>query len=228
MKKTYFTTRRLAVIGLMSALVFIFTYIHFDIPTLLSKTTIHFGNVMCILSGLLFGPVTGGLSAGFGSMFFDLFDPVYAPQCWITFINKFMMGFVAGIISHAARKRFSFSWQDIVAAVCGSLTYTSLYLGKTFIDKYFIQGFEIETVGIDILSKLTVSLINGISAVIISLLLVSVLRPALKKVGLFNEMWYKAAKTAHGGTADTPEEPDTLKNSSPDAVSAKNDGEASL
>lgn len=188
MKKTYFNAHRLAVIGLMSALVFIFTYIHFDIPTLLGKTTLHFGNVMCILSGLLFGPVTGGLSAGFGSMFFDLFDPAYAPTCWVTFINKFMMGLVAGAISHVARKRFSFSWRDIVAAVCASLTYTSLYLGKTFIDKYFIQGLEIETVQIDLLTKLTVSLANGVSAIILSLLLVAALRPALKKAGIFSKL----------------------------------------
>ena len=67
MEKKKFSTKQIALIGVLSALVFAATYLHIDIPTALGKTMIHFGNVVCLLGGLLFGPVTGGLSAGIGS-----------------------------------------------------------------------------------------------------------------------------------------------------------------
>lgn len=61
--KQFFTVRRLVLVGLMAALVFVFTFIGFDIPSPLGKAKLHLGNVMCLLSGLLFGPLTGGLAA---------------------------------------------------------------------------------------------------------------------------------------------------------------------
>ena len=62
-----FTVRRLAVTGLLSALVFVFSWIQIPIGEV---ARIHLGNVFCALSGLLFGPLTGGLASGFGSMLF--------------------------------------------------------------------------------------------------------------------------------------------------------------
>lgn len=64
-KKKYFTVYRMAVVGLMSALVFACTFIHIDVPVPMSnKVMIHFGNIMSLLSALLFGPVTGGFPPG--------------------------------------------------------------------------------------------------------------------------------------------------------------------
>ncbi len=81
--KTKFSTLKLTIIGLMAAMVFVATNFRIEIPTPLGPTMLHLGNVMCVLSGLLFGPITGGLSAGFGSAMFDLFNPTYAPEAWI-------------------------------------------------------------------------------------------------------------------------------------------------
>lgn len=69
-----FTVRRLAVTGLLSALVFVFSWIQIPIGEV---ARIHLGNVFCALSGLLFGPLTGGLASGFGSMLFDFTNPLY-------------------------------------------------------------------------------------------------------------------------------------------------------
>src|SRR5574344_2065781 len=98
--------RTMVTVGLMAALVFIFTYIRIEIPVSITggKTMLHLGNVMCILSALLFGKWKGGLAAGIGSMFFDLFDPMFLPECWITFIMKFAMAFVAGLIAYGFMK----------------------------------------------------------------------------------------------------------------------------
>lgn len=88
----------IVLVGLMAALVFVGTYLHLDVPTPMGKVMIHFGNVFCLLSGMLLGGVRGGLAAGIGSMFYDMMDPAYISECWITFINKFMMAFLCGII----------------------------------------------------------------------------------------------------------------------------------
>ena len=57
-KKT-FTTHFIVQTGVMAALVFVITY--FRIPLFGSK--VHFANAMCLLAGLLFGPLSGGLAA---------------------------------------------------------------------------------------------------------------------------------------------------------------------
>ena len=93
-----FTVRRLAVTGLLSALVFVFSWIQIPIGEV---ARIHLGNVFCALSGLLFGPLTGGLASGFGSMLFDFTNPLYIAESWITFITKFFIGFLAGLIIEA-------------------------------------------------------------------------------------------------------------------------------
>ena len=190
MEKKKFTTRRIALIGVLSAMVFAATYLHIDIPTALGKTMLHLGNVVCILGGLLFGPLTGGLSAGIGSALYDLMDPSYASEAWITFINKFMMGLVAGLVCRIGmgkgdKKERLFT---IIGGICGSVTYVILYVSKTIIVQYFINSGVWETVLAVAIQKGTVSLVNGLIAVIVSVLLTFALRPALKKAGLFQKL----------------------------------------
>lgn len=104
-KQNKITVYDIVLIGLMAALCFVGTYLHLDVMTPMGKVMIHFGNVFCLLSGMLLGGVKGGLAAGIGSMFYDILDPAYISECWITFINKFMMAFLCGIIvSYGVKK----------------------------------------------------------------------------------------------------------------------------
>ena len=89
--KSKFSVRQLAIIGLLSALVFVFSWIQIPLGEV---ARIHLGNVFCVLSGLLFGPLAGGLASGFGSMLFDFTNPLYISESWITFITKFFIGFL--------------------------------------------------------------------------------------------------------------------------------------
>ncbi len=99
------TVYDIVLVGLMAALCFVGTYLHIDIPTPLGKAMIHFGNIFCLLSGMLLGGVRGGLAAVIGSMFYDVLDPAYISECWITFLNKFMMAFLCGVIvSYGVKK----------------------------------------------------------------------------------------------------------------------------
>ena len=178
-QKTYFTTRTMTLIGVMAAMVFAMTYIGIDIPTALGKTKIHFGNIMCLLSALLFGPVIGGLAAGIGSALFDLMDPMWAPECWITFINKFLMAFVAGVL---IRKLPQWRLRPWVAALCGSLTYSVLYIGKNTLESLLIKGFTWQVTKVEVLAaKVPVTVVNGLLAVVCAVLLYLALQPALRK-----------------------------------------------
>ncbi|MEA4919890.1 MAG: ECF transporter S component [Clostridiaceae bacterium] len=190
MDKKAFTTRDIALIGVLSAMVFAATYLHIDIPTALGKTMIHLGNVVCLLGGLLFGPLTGGLSAGIGSALYDLIDPAYASEAWITFINKFMMGMVAGLVfrigmGKGLKKENLFT---VIAGICGAVTYVTLYVSKTIIIQYFINSGVWATVYAVAIQKGTISLINGLIAVCVSSVLAIALRPALKKAHIFRDI----------------------------------------
>ena len=101
-KKQLFTVRGIALIGVLAAMVFVLTkFVSIPIPSPLGKTAISCGNAMSILAALLFGPWVGGLAAGIGNALVDLTDPSWAPEFWITFINKFAMAFAAGMLLHS-------------------------------------------------------------------------------------------------------------------------------
>jgi len=186
--KKKFSVYQLAVIGLMSAMVFIATNFRIEIPTPLGKTMLHLGNVMCLLSGLLFGGTIGGLSAGFGSAIFDLFDPSFAPEFWITFIMKFAMGFIAGKISHMNGFNGENKKINITAAIIGAAAYVALYVLKTIILQYVVLGSNLAAVVAVAGTKSIVSSVNAVIAVIASIALSISVRPALKSAGIFNKI----------------------------------------
>ena len=91
-----FSTVRLAVLGMMTALVFAGNFFRIIIPLSTGQTAFTLANIMCCLSGLLLGPI-GGLAAGLGSALYDLTNPLYASECWLTFLTKGAMGLGAGL-----------------------------------------------------------------------------------------------------------------------------------
>ena len=88
---------KLTMLGMMTALVFVSNYLRITMPIAIGgRTSFTLANIMCCLSGLLLGPV-GGFASGLGSAIYDLTNPAYAPECWITFLTKGVMGLVAGL-----------------------------------------------------------------------------------------------------------------------------------
>ena len=115
-----FSVRQLAIIGLLSALVFVFSWVQVPVGDV---GRVHLGNVFCALSGLLFGPLTGGLASGFGSMLFDFTNPLYIAESWVTFLTKFFIGFLAGLIAQRGEKRTLA--KDVLGASAGSAAYVA-------------------------------------------------------------------------------------------------------
>lgn len=183
-KKKGFSVKNLCLIGVLTALVFALTGLGIDIPSPLGKSKIHFGNVMCLLSSLLFGPGVGALSAGIGSALYDLMDPVWAPEFWITFLNKASMSLVAGILMHKTRLGGE-KLRLWLAGLLGSLTYCTLYVAKNILSGVIVQGFSWKVAAWEtLITKVPVTLVNGVLAVLCAGVLTLSLRPALKKAHL--------------------------------------------
>ncbi len=182
-KNGIFDIKTIAKIGLMAALVFIGTNLRIKIPVGLDGTMLHFGNVFCLLSGLLFGPLAGGLSAGLGSAIFDLTSE-YASEAWITFINKFFMGFVSGLVSKLLFKKNNKTVNFFIAAMAGALTYSSLYIIKTVVFNLYVYVVPVETLPAIVAVKGAVTLINAIIAVCVSVFFAKTMQMPLKKAGI--------------------------------------------
>ena len=178
--------RQVAFVGIMAALVYVTSaYLQINIPTAIGSTRLHMGNVMCLLSGLLLGPLQGGLAAGIGSMFFDLTNPMYIASAPFTFAFKFLMAWICGIIAHRCGKETL--WKNIVGAVIGAVSYVILYLGKSFIEDYFVLGLPLNAVMLTVAQKGLVSTVNGIIAAVVSVPLYMTLRPLLKRANLITK-----------------------------------------
>ena len=98
MNTRQFSTFKVVFVGMMAAVVCVVTL--FRIPLLGSK--VHFANAMCLLSGLLFGPLYGGLAAGFGSALYDMLLGGYPiDEVLVTFVSKFIMAWLCAKIAYA-------------------------------------------------------------------------------------------------------------------------------
>ena len=179
MREERFSVRQLAAVGLLSALVFVFSWVQIPIGDV---ARIHLGNVFCALSGLLFGPLVGGLASGFGSMLFDFTNPAYIAESWITFLTKFFIGFLAGWIACRGPRRTL--RRDAVGAAVGSAACVVLYLLKSFIVMYLVEGQALGAVQVQLVTKGVTSTINGVLAVVASVALVRAIRPSLERAGV--------------------------------------------
>ena len=141
MEKNRFTTRQVAMLAMMTALVFVSNYLRVTIPINIGgNTSFTLANIMCCLSGLLLGPL-GGVASGLGSALFDLTDPRFVSECWITFLTKGAMGLWAGMVMLPAEKRANPTYgRCLSGAVLGCVVYYILYFAKS----YFYNGLLVE------------------------------------------------------------------------------------
>ncbi len=165
-------------VGLMAALCFVGNYIQIKIPNGVLITRIHFGNSMCLLAGLLFGGLNGGLASGIGAALYDIFDPVYIVSAPFTFISKFAMGIVCGLLAKSKNRLKNETAHILVSAIAGQLAYIVCYLAKTFISQ-IILGYTVETALIATGTNLITSGINAIIAVAVSVSLYFALKKPL-------------------------------------------------
>lgn len=183
MKKQTFSTRKIALIGMMAALVFASNYARIVIPvSIAGNSTFTLANITCCLSGLLLGPA-GGLASGIGSALYDLMNPRYAAQCWITFFTKGAMGLAAGLVVKKALKQGSLSYsRALTGAIAGCAVYYPIYFLKTFLyNGLFEKGLTPAAALLLLPPKIPSSIFNAAVAIIAAPPLVLAIRTALAK-----------------------------------------------
>ena len=172
-KKLY----RIVFVGVLAAMVYVVTLFRF--PLLGSK--VHFANAVCLLAGMLLGPVFGGVAAGLGSAIYDALAGYDVLNVLITFVSKFAMAYVCGLIVRKGNgKQRDYT---LIGSIAGALTYVALYMLKTA-----VYGAIAGNVWGPVASKFPASIINAGAAIVAAPLFFHAVLPALKAGGIWEEI----------------------------------------
>ena len=174
------TTKKLVFAALMAALTVAGSALRIKVPLDISGfSAFHLGNIMCALSGILLGPWLGGAAAGLGSAIYDMFDPVYISECWLTFLMKGAYGVIAGIIAGKWSENYV---RALLASVGGAATYAALYLAKGyFYSGRLLAGLTHEAALLNLVGKLPATFFNALITIVCAPLLAIAISKALKK-----------------------------------------------
>lgn len=172
-------------VGVMAAFIFVATrLLSIPLMTPSGKVMLKTANALCLLFGILFGGVPGGLAAGIGSALFDLTDPVYAPLAWLTFIKFFLMAFLCGKIAHAHGAQGRNARQNLIGAISGALfLYVFFILERTL--TMMAGGSALLPALVAVSPIFITSGFNAIFAVTVSQIFAPVLRRALASTSFF-------------------------------------------
>jgi uncharacterized membrane protein len=174
------STKRIAMAGLLAALTAVGSAIRITVPAdLVGTSSIHLGNIFCALSGVLLGPGLGGLAAGLGSAIYDMTNPLYISECWLTFLMKGAYALAAGLVfRHLHLKEYL---RDLIATTAGALTYAVLYLGKSYLKAVVVSGLTADAALIAAGAKLPATIFNMAVAMVVAPVLAKAIRKALEQ-----------------------------------------------
>lgn len=127
LKSKTITTQDVIEIGLMSAIIFVMTFI-IHIPSFMG--VVHLGDSMVLLGAVLLGKKRGAIAAAIGMSLFDLLNGYTA---WVPFtlVIKGLMAYIAGSIAY--RKGFNGD------SLCNNL-FAFLVAGIFMIAGYYFSG----------------------------------------------------------------------------------------
>lgn len=179
--------------GLMAALCYVaFTFLQIPIPVPGGdQVALHIGNAFCVLAALLLGGSYGGLAGAMGMTIADLLIPAYVTSAPKTFVLKFAIGLIAGVIAHRVAhitgehdKKYVFKWTLIASiSALGFNVIADPIVGYFY--KNYILGIPSEAAAIMSTWAAGVTAINSIVGTIVVVVVYMALRPVLKKTGLF-------------------------------------------
>ena len=180
MKNQKISTRRIAMAGLLAALTAVGSALRITIPVTIGGTSaFHLGNIFCALSGILLGPGLGGLAAGLGSAIYDMTNPAYIGECWLTFLMKGAYAVAAGLA--AKHLKCGSYLRDLLATTAGAVTYAVLYLIKSFLKTMIVSGTPADAAFLAMGLKLPATIFNMAVAILIAPVLSQAIRKALEQ-----------------------------------------------
>lgn len=179
--KQKISTKKIVLTALMAALTVVGSGLRIKLPSsILGTNAFHLGNIFCALSGILLGPGLGGLAAGLGSAIYDMFDPVYISECWLTFVMKGAYGLVTGLIVWCGKNRENYL-KTTLATVAGAITYAALYLAKNYFKGIWVKGLTSTASALALLEKIPPTVFNAVVAILFAPMLASAIRKALER-----------------------------------------------
>ncbi|MDD6492339.1 MAG: ECF transporter S component [Firmicutes bacterium] len=185
------TTKKIALTGLMAALSYVvFTFLQIKIPLPGGDaTSIHLGNAVCVLGALLLGGVYGGLGGAIGMTIGDLLDPVYIVYAPKTFLLKFCIGLITGLIAHKIGK-ITLETDNKKVAIRATVAAIGGLLFNVIFDPLIGYFYKLLILGkpaaeLTLAWNIAATSINAVTSTIVSVIVYLALRPALKKAGLF-------------------------------------------
>ena len=180
--KQTISTKKIVIAALMAALTVAGSALRITLPVDIAGTTsFHLGNIMCALSGILLGPWLGGLAAGLGSAIYDMMNPLYISEAWITFLTKGVYGLVPGLIMLLWKKNWGLG-KAAVASAGGAVSYAALYLLKTYgYGGRLLQGLTHEAAMLAVAAKIPATIFNAVLAIVFAPILAVAIRKALEK-----------------------------------------------
>ena len=193
-KSKEISVEKIALTGLFAALsyvVFTFLQIKISLPGG-DATSIHLGNAVCVLGALMLGGVYGGLGGAIGMTIGDLLDPIYIVYAPKTFVFKFCIGLITGLVAHKIgkinettdEKRVVF--YSTLAAACGLLFNVIFDPLLGYYYKLLIIGKPAAELVLtwNVLS----TSINAITSLVVSVLIYVALRKVLLRNGMFGQL----------------------------------------
>ena len=188
-----------AFLAALSYVVFTFLQIKVTLPGG-DATSFHLGNAVCVLGALLLGSVWGGLGGAIGMTIGDLLDPVYIVYAPKTFILKFCIGLITGLVAHKIgkitqtnNKKVIFKW-SLIASICGmafNVVFDPLF---GYFYKRVILGKAAAEV--TLAWNITTTSVNAVLSVIVAVAVYMALYPVLKKANLFITVGEKTTASA--------------------------------
>lgn len=186
--------QKIVLTGLFAALsyvVFTFLQIKITLPGG-DATSIHLGNAVCVIGALLLGGVYGGLGGAIGMTIGDLLDPVYIVYAPKTFILKFCIGLITGLIAHklghiSTEKNEKKVLLWTILATVGGLLFNVVFdplIGYYY--KLLILGRP--AAELVLAWNIVSTSINAVTSSFVSVVIYMALRPVLKKSGFFYEI----------------------------------------
>lgn len=186
-KQPIISTKKIVLTALLAALTVAGSAMRVTLPIDIAGTTsFHLGNIMCALSGLMLGPWLGGLASGLGSAIYDIMNPLYISECWLTFLMKGAYGLVVGLIAWEGNKEWKYA-KAAIASAAGAITYATLYLAKSyFYSGLLIKGLTPDAALLTVIAKIPATTFNAVVAVIFAPVLGVAIRKALTQNHLFS------------------------------------------
>ena len=181
MNKSKLSTKSIVLTAMLAALTVAGSALRITLPIQIAGTTsFHLGNIMCALSGILLGPWLGGLAAGLGSFLYDMTNPLYVSEAWMTFLMKGAYGLVPGLIMLLWKNNWNIL-KGAIATSGGAIAYAALYLLKTYYKSVFVKLLTHEAAMIAVVSKIPATIFNAVVAIIFAPILALAIQKALAK-----------------------------------------------